>query len=165
MKNVRQELRTKMRAKMERAAEKTVSAVAKKKDYHDITGNLYKSTAVGTYFKGELQSIHYTPGPDPTRPTLAEGEEYDLPRYYSGMETRQLGRPFRGKIGEGGENGPAQAEDALLSAELDRRGRVDLTWQLKLVAGVDYASYVEIKGGHDVITSVRDYMARNFKRM
>ena len=34
-----------------------------------------------------------------------------------------------------------------------------------LVAGVDYARFVEVKKGHDVITSLRDYLVRYFKKV
>ena len=34
-----------------------------------------------------------------------------------------------------------------------------------LVAGVDYAKYVEVKRGHDVISSLREYLIRYFKKI
>ena len=34
-----------------------------------------------------------------------------------------------------------------------------------LVAGVDYAKFVEVKRGHDVITSLREYLVRYFRTM
>ncbi len=153
----------KMQQKMDRAAEKVVLAADKHRDYDDVTGNLYKSTAVGTYYKGALQSIHATPGPEPTRLTLAKGERYNLDRYYrSSFSFKDSGRkPYKGQFGEGEQNGPATAEDALYYRENGK----ELTWQMLLVAGVDYARFVETKRDHDVISSLRAYMARYFHRM
>lgn len=162
-KRIRQMAVVKMQQKMDRAAEKVVLAADKHRDYNDVTGNLYKSTAVGTYYKGALQSIHTTPGPEPTRLTLAKGERYNLDRYYRcSFSFKDSGRkPYKGQFGEGGQNGPATAEDALYYRENGK----GLTWQMLLVAGVDYARFVETKRGHDVISSLRAYMARYFHRM
>ena len=81
-KKIRQMAVQKMQKKMEHAAEMTMKAADKSRNYNDVTGNLYKSTAIGTYYNGSIQSIHYAPGPEPTRPTLAAGERYNLDRYY-----------------------------------------------------------------------------------
>ena len=72
-KKIRQMAVQKRQKKMEHAAEMTMKAADKSRDYNDVTGNLYKSTAIGTYYNGSIQSIHYAPGPVPTRPTLAAG--------------------------------------------------------------------------------------------
>lgn len=162
-KRIRQMAVVKMQQKMDRAAEKTVRAADKRRDYNDVTGNLYKSTAVGTYYKGSLQSIHMAPGPEPTRLTLAKGERYNLDRYYrSSFSFKDSGRkPYKGQYGEGGQNGPATAEDALWYRENGK----GTTWQMLLVAGVDYAQFVEKKRNHDVISSLRDYMVRYFHKM
>lgn len=163
IKKVRQESVTKMQSKMERAANKVVNNAAKYKDFHDVTGNLYKSIAAGTFYKGTLMTIHHTPGPSPTRPTLAKGERYDQTTYYDGQTVTQLGRPYRGETGAGGQRGEEKAEEALFDNDSDHS--TGLTWQLKVVAGVDYAQYVETMKKHDVLTSLRDYMARYFKKM
>lgn len=162
-KKIRQMAVVKMQQKMDRAAEKVVRKADESRDYNDVTGNLYKSTAVGTYYKGALQSIHTTPGPEPTRLTLAKGERYNLDRYYrSSFSFKDSGRkPYKGQFGEGGQNGPATAEDALYYRENGK----GLTWQMLLVAGVDYARFVETKRDHDVISSLRGYMVRYFHRM
>lgn len=165
-KKIRQMAVVKMQQKMERAAEKTIMKADKMRDYDDVTGNLYRSTAIGTYYKGSLQSIHYTPGPKPTRPTLAAGESYNLSRYYrSSFSFKDSGRrPYRGEYGEGGQNGPSTAEDFLYYRE-HGRSNYHATWQMLAVAGVDYAKFVETKRGHDVITSLRDYLVRYFNKM
>lgn len=165
-KRVRQEARAKMQQKMEAAAEATLAKADKHRGFDDVTGNLYKSIAIGTYYNGELQTIHHTPGPEPTRPTLAAGETYDQPRYYRGtMDVKWMkGKPFKGKYGEGGQNGPATAEDALLYQE-HSKGRGNATWQMSLIAGVDYANYVQTVRKHDVLTELREIMVRNFKRL
>lgn len=165
-KKIRQLAVEKMQHKMEHAAEKTMQAADRMRDYNDVTGNLYRSTAIGIYYKGSLQSIHYTPGPKPTRLTLAAGERYDLDRYYrSSFSFKDSGRrPYKGEYGEGGEYGPSTAEDFLFYRE-HGRGKYHTTWQMLLVAGVDYAKFVETKRKHDVITSLKAYMIRYFRKM
>lgn len=165
-KKVRQMAVVKMQQKMDRAAEKAISMADKLRDYSDVTGNLFRSTAIGTYYNGSLQSIHYTIGPEPTRMTLAKGERYNLDRYYrSTFSFKDSGRkPYKGQYGEGGQNGPSAAEDLLWYNEHSRGGG-HMTWQMLLVAGVDYAKFVEAKRGHDVITSLRDYMVRYFRKI
>lgn len=164
-KKIRQMAVVKMQEKMDHAAEMTMKAADKSRNYDDVTGNLYKSTAVGTYYNGALQSIHYTPGPEPTRPTLAAGERYNLDKYYrSSFSFKDSGRrPYKGEYGEGGEYGPNAAWDELVSREHSKYQ--GMTWQMLIVAGVDYAKFVEIKRGHDVITSLREYLVRYFRKM
>lgn len=166
IKKVRQETVVRMQRKMDHAAEMTMKAADRSRDYDDVTGNLYKSTAIGTYYKGSLQSIHYAPGPKPTRLTLAAGERYNLSKYYRSSFSIKNGkrRPYRGEYGEGGQDGPAAAEDILWYKE-HNQGRYDMTWQMLLVAGVDYANFVETKRNHDVISSLRAYMVRYFQKM
>lgn len=166
VKKVRQMAVVKMQSKMDHAASLTMKAADKRRDFNDVTGNLYKSIAVGTFYKGALQTIHHTPGENPVRDTLAKGEVFNLDKYYgSPFSIKMSGRrPYRGEYGEGGQLGPSAAEDMLLASEHGMR-RIDLTWQMKLVAAVSYANYVETKRGHDVITSLRDYMVRYFNKM
>lgn len=163
-KKIRQEAVVKMQTKMERAAENTVKNAKKYKGFDDVTGNLYKSIAVGTYYQGALQSEHFAPGADPTRPTLAKGETYNLENYYENPVPLKMmkRKPFRGRIGEGGENGPRAASDALLEHEFTSNRS---TWQLIIVAGVSYANFVEKVFNHNVITDLGQYMARYFKKM
>ena len=169
-KKIHQEAAVKMQQKMERAANKVIAKAESKRGFDHVTGNLWKSIAVGTFYKGTLMSIHHTPGPDPTRPTLAKGERYNLSHYYgnpvpldmmgSGKKKR---KPFRGEYGKGGQDGESAAEDTLLSMELDDMGL--FTWCLAIVAGVDYANYVEKHRGHNVISSLGQYMSRYYRRM
>ena len=169
-KKIHQEAAVKMQQKMERAANKVIAKAESKRGFDHVTGNLWKSIAVGTFYKGTLMSIHHTPGPDPTRPTLAKGERYNLSHYYgnpvpldmmgSGKKKR---KPFRGEYGKGGQDGESAAEDTLLSMELDDMGL--FTWCLAIVAGVDYANYVEKHRGHNVISSLGQYMSRYYRNM
>lgn len=165
-KKIRQMTVVKMQQKMEHAAEMAINKADSSRDYNDVTGNLYKSTAIGTYYRGALQSIHHAPGPEPTRSTLAKGERYNLDKYYrSSFSFKESGRKaYRGQYGEGGQHGPSAAEDELLFRE-HNKGRYDATWQMLLVAGVDYAKFVETKRKHDVITSLREYLVRYFRKM
>ena len=169
-KKIHQEAAVKMQQKMERAASKVIAKAESERGFDHVTGNLWKSIAVGTFYKGTLMSIHHTPGPDPTRPTLAKGERYNLSHYYgnpvpldmmgSGKKKR---KPFRGEYGKGGQDGESAAEDTLLSMELDDMGL--FTWRLAIVAGVDYANYVEKHRGHNVISSLGQYMSRYYRNM
>lgn len=165
-KKIRQMAVLKMQKKMDHAASMTMKAADKLRTFNDVTGNLYKSIGAGTYYKGALQSIHLTPGEPPVRPTLAKGETFDLDKYYrSPFSFKDSGRePYVGEYGEGGQSGPRTAEDQLFSNEHSMRS-IDDTWQIILVAGVSYAKFVEVKRGHDVITSLRDYLVRYFKTM
>ena len=81
-KKIHQEAAVKMQQKMDRAAKSVLAKAESNREYTHVTGNLYKSIAVGTFYKGQLMSVHHTPGPEPTRPTLAAGETYNLPYYY-----------------------------------------------------------------------------------
>lgn len=157
---------SKMQKKMDHAASMTMKVADKLATFDDVTGNLYKSIGAGTYYKGELQSIHLTPGPPPLRPTLAKGEPFNLDKYYdSPFSFKDSGREaFVGQYGEGGQIGPRAAEDLLFSIEHSMRA-TDSAWQIYLVAGVSYANFVEVKRKHDVITSLRDYLVRHFKTM
>lgn len=157
---------SKMQKKMNHAADMTIKAADRLRTFNDVTGNLYKSIGAGTYYNGALQSVHLTPGVSPVRLTLAKGEVFDLDKYYrSPFSFRDSGRePYVGEYGEGGQSGPRTAEDLLFSNEHSMRS-IDSTWQIYLVAGVSYANFVEVKRGHDVITSLRDYLVRYFKTM
>lgn len=165
-KKIRQMAVLKMQKKMDHAASMTMKAADKLRTFNDVTGNLYKSIGAGTYYKGALQSIHLTPGASPLRPTLAKGERFNLDRYYnSPFSFKDSGRkPYVGQYGEGGQIGPRTAEDLLIFNEHSMRS-IDSTWQIYLVAGVSYANFVEVKRGHDVITSLRDYLVRYFRTM
>ena len=112
-----------------------------------------------------MQTIHYAPGPDPTRVTLEAGERYNLDKYYrSPFSFKDSGRrPYKGEYGEGGEYGPNAAWDELVSREHSKYQ--GMTWQMLIVAGVDYAKFVEVKRGHDVTTSLREYLVRYFRKM
>lgn len=165
-KKIRQQAAVKMQQKMEHAAAMVVAKADSERGFDNVTGNLYKSIAVGTFYKGNLESIYHTPGPNPTRPTLAKGETYNLARYYqSPVDIKMTGRkPFVGRFGRGGQSGADAAEDTLFSMEYDgiKNG---MTWMLALVAGVEYANYVEKVKGHNVISSLSQYMARYFRKM
>lgn len=164
-KKIRQEAVTRMQKKMERAAGKIIARADSDRGFDNVTGNLYKSIAVGTYYKGELTSVHNTEGPDPTRPTLAKGETYNLGRYYnSPVSIKMTGkRPFKGLYGSGGQDGERAAEDMLL--EMEGGGRNVSTWRLVVVAGVEYANFVEKVRGHNVISSLWQYASRYFRTM
>lgn len=164
-KKIRQEAVTKMMAKMERAAENTMKMAPRKHgEYHDVTGNLYKSIAVGVYYNGTLQTVHTSPGPDPKMPSLSRGQKYPYKEYYDGTPVT---RPYRGEYGKGGQWGPEAGENMLWEQEFGGapKGRRSMTWQLRLVAGVDYANFVQTVKGLDVMTGLREYMVRYYQKM
>ena len=132
-KKVRQMAVVKMQSKMERAASLTMKAADKSRDFNDVTGNLYKSIAVGTFYKGVLQTIHHTPGANPVRETLEKGEVFNLDKYYGNPVSIKMSgrRPYRGEYGEGGQLGPSAAEDMLLASEHGMR-RNDRDWETPL---------------------------------
>lgn len=161
-KKVRQEAIGKMMRKMERAAENTMKAAPRLHgEYHDVTGNLYKSIAAGVYYKGTLQTVHKTPGADPKIPSLSKGIRYPYDTYYDGSPVE--GRPYRGEYGKGGQWGPDAGEDLLY--DFTPKGAGAMAWQMRLVAGVDYANYVQTKKGLDVMTRLREYMIRYYHKM
>ena len=155
--------RTKKRcvAIMSNTAIQLLEAVSDTKQFHDVTGNLLNSIAVGIYYKGKLEKIVDAEdiGRDsPTRLSLAKGEKYDLEYYYSGKPAVHIAnggtltRPFVGKVGSGGQNGVSAARRSLRH----RRGRGD--YELIVVAPMQYARYVENLKNHNVLSGLRDEM-------
>ena len=135
-----------------------VSIYASTKDYHDVTGNLLNSFAVGVYHRGKL--VNVVDAGDvgrepPTRPSLAEGESYDLPVYYSEEPSRKMlpfgeeSRSYTGEYGSGGKNGVNVARRSL--SQRHPSG----TYALIAVVAMEYAKFVQNKRNHDVITSLR----------
>ncbi len=144
-----------------------VSVYASTKDYHDVTGNLLNSFAVGIYHKGKLvnvvDAINVGREP-PTRPSLAKGERYNLSTYYSGKPARRLlqdgktvTRPYVGEYGSGGKDGVSIARRSL------SRKHPSATYALIAVVGMEYAKFVQNKRNHDVITSLRDELPGIFE--
>lgn len=135
-------------------------SVSETKQFHDVTGNLLNSIAVGIYYKGHLERI--VDATDigrrpPTRLSLAKGEKYDLDFYYSGkpaqhMANGTMARPFVGKVGSGGQDGVSAAHRSLRQ----RQGKAD--YELIVVAPMQYAKYVERLKNHNVLSGLRDEM-------
>lgn len=163
-KKIQSMCKQKMEAKMLRAATTTMKAADRLTDFHDVTGNLWKSIAAGVYYKGELLSTVGTKGPEPTRPSLEAGERYDLPRYYGRHGDGQVVRKaYVGEYGYGDEDGASAAEDLLCSLEGQYNKNRNFVWQMKIVAGVCYAGYVEREHGCDVLSSLNTYLWRYFR--
>ncbi len=143
-----------------------VSIYAECKDYHDVTGNMLNSFAVGVYNDGKLVYIvdaQSVAREDPTRKTLAAGEMYDLPHYYGGEAVRRLlpggktTRPYVGEYGTGGQDGRMAARRSLAQRHPKSR------YALVAVVAVQYAKFVQNKRGHDVLTSMRDRLPGTFE--
>lgn len=166
VKKINNETYERMLQKMERAAGKIASNVGKYVKFYDITGNLFNSIAVGVYYKSKLVSIvHADGGKAPTRDTLAKGEKYNLPYYYSGAPSCYVelskNRSFVGRVGFGGQT--PQSTDNLLRFSLNPAK--NNSWTLIVATGLEYASYVETKNGHDVLMGLRGYVERYFRSM
>ena len=53
-KKIHQEAAVKIQQKMERAAAKVIAKADSEREFDHVTGNLWKSIAVGTFYKGNL---------------------------------------------------------------------------------------------------------------
>lgn len=130
--------------------------------FYNVTGNLYKSIASGAFYRGELIYMAGAPGEPPTRRTLKAGEVYDKPVYYSGREVgKRRYRAPKNSPSRGGQYGPDMAERTLDVIFTPR----SYTWMLRVVAGVDYASYVQNVSRRDFMTDIREYVRRYYKRL
>lgn len=153
--------------KLSAVAYEMVSVYASTKDYHDVTGNLLNSFAVGIYHKGKLVKIvdaNDVGREPPTRRSLAKGERYDLVYYYSGKQAVQVKsngklrtRAYVGEYGTGGKDGVNIARRSL--AQRHPNG----TYALIAVVAMEYAKFVQNKRNHDVITSLRDELPGIFE--
>lgn len=126
--------------------------------YHDVTGNMLNSFAVGIYNNGKLveiidaSTVNREP---PTRKTLRKGERYNLSAYYDGKpvkEVREDGksttRPYIGEYGHGGQDGRMAARRSLQHRHPSGR------FALLAVVATEYATFVQNKKGHDVLTAL-----------
>ena len=143
-----------------------VSSYAETKDYHDVTGNMLNSFAVGVYNDGKLMYIvdaQDVARDEPMRRTLAAGEKYDLPYYYDGEEVEKdlpggsKAKPYVGEYGKGGQDGRMAARRSLAQRHPKSR------YALIAVVAVQYAKYVQNKKNHDVLTSMRDQLPGTFE--
>lgn len=167
VKKVRNMAYASMEQKMERAASRIASKVGDYTKFYDITGNLFNSIAVGVYYKGELQFIvHADGGKAPTRDTLAKGETYNLPYYYSGAPSgyskggRHGKRPFKGKVGMGGQT-PKDTDNLFNVIHVSTR----YAWTLVVGTNIEYAKAVQMKDGHDVLSGLGEYIRRYYHKM
>lgn len=143
-----------------------VSMYKECKDYHDVTGNMLNSFAVGVYYDGKLTYIvdaQDVARDEPMRKTLAAGEKYDLPYYYDGEEVEKdlpsgsKAKPYVGEYGKGGQDGRMAARRSLAQRHPKSR------YALIAVVAVQYAKYVQNKKNHDVLTSMRELLPGTFE--
>lgn len=151
---------------MHNAAVTLMGKVPELKDFHDVTGNLLNSIAVGIYYKGKLEeivdavSMGWEP---PVRRSLAKGEEYDHEYYYSGKPAHHMTshgnitRAFVGKVGSGGQDGVSAAHRSL------RQRHPSADYSMVVVAPMQYAKYVERLANHNVLSGIRDEMPYVFE--
>lgn len=137
--------------KLESAAFVAIKEVANTKDFFDVTGNLLDSIAIGIYRKGEcVKCVTYADAhrKSPTRATLEEGEAYDLPNYWNGIRVK--GKPYVGEFGSGKESAIIAAREAVYSHH------PKAPYSIVIVAGVEYAQFVEKVKKHNVLSGLRD---------
>lgn len=137
------------------------------KDYHDVTGNLLNSFAIGIYYDGKLTDIvdaNNVGRDEPTRRTLAKGEKYNFQAYYDGTPVRHVmpngksvSSPYVGEYGKGGQDGRMAARRSLAQRHPKAR------YALIAVVATQYASYVQNKKGHDVLTRISDMLPGIFE--
>lgn len=107
--------------------------------FYNVTGNTYTSFYVDIYHKGKFVAlVTSAEGEDmPTRPTLKEGEVYNLPQYYEGDDVDD-DHPFRASTGKGGQWGPN-----LFYGRRGKFGRPSADWAVICVCPVEYAKFVD----------------------
>ena len=137
------------------------------KSYHDVTGNLLNSFAIGIYTDGKLVDIvdsNNVGRDEPTRRTLAKGEKYEFQTYYDGSPVRHVmpngksvSSPYVGEYGKGGQDGRMAARRSLAQRHPKAK------YALIVVVAAAYASYVENKKGHIVLARVSDMLPGIFK--
>lgn len=151
---------------MDSAAREMLHEVTNTRQFHDVTGNLLNSIAVGIYYERKLVEIvdsDTISRKSPTRRSLAKGESYDMDTYYSGIpaiHTTSKGaktRPFTGKVGSGGQDGVSAARNSLYQRKPDKK------YAFIVVAPMQYARYVENLKSHNVLSALRDEMPYIFE--
>lgn len=164
-----------MQEKMIKAADQIVNSPIMQRvynnefeDFHNVTGNMYKSTWAAVYYTGtdkkaRKTGLFYavgTPGGSPTMPTLAKNEAYPLQQYYRGDPVYEdaIGlHPYIGEYGEGGQDGEfAGYQNVTEGVRIPKRN----VWTVTVGVGVQYAGFVFKKDGHDYMTALRDYIRR-----
>ena len=132
------------------AAKAYMEEIDIERGFFDVTGNLYQSFAVGIYYDSVLKGVVRVDGKDPLMPSLAEGQVFPFRLYYSGEAVSE--RPYIGETGEGYQWGPEESEEFLKDYKpANKKG-----FSLVVVAGMDYAEFVESKANHDVLSKLRD---------
>jgi hypothetical protein len=125
------------------------------KTFHDVTGNLINSLAVGIYYKGQLQRVvgAANTGIDaPTMKSLKYKQVYPLETYWDGTSVGKN----RFKADFIGANN-AQSGRSLAIWTLQRyHPAKSATYSLVVIAPMSYARWVETHIGHDVLTKLRD---------
>lgn len=165
-----------MQEKMIKAADQIVNSPIMQRvynnefeDFHNVTGNMYKSTWAAVYYTGtdkkaRKTGLFYavgTPGGSPTMPTLAKNEAYPLQQYYRGdsvyIDEGGHMHPYIGEYGEGGQDGEfAGYQNVTEGVRIPKRN----VWTVTVGVGVQYAGFVFKKDGHDYMTALRDYIRR-----
>lgn len=132
-----------------------VMLIAHERGFHHVTGNLINSGAVALYYNGKLKGMWKASdvtGKLPTRVTLAAGERYDLPYYWSGKPSTGYAAP-KDSPQTAHYLSPNEADRFMLSGAPNWRG-----WSYKVVTATDYAKYVEARSDADVLTSFHSAM-------
>ncbi len=107
-----------------------------KPQFLGVTGNAYTSVSAGVYYKGRLVFVANSGDyhDEPTRPSLKEGERYNLPEYYDGDEVTD---EYKGSHGKGGQWGPTLGPWYMRRQHFAKRK----TWMILIAIPVSYAEF------------------------
>lgn len=124
--------------------------------FEDRTGNTRNSFAVGAYYKGRLVAVSTSEkrlGKPATRGMLKKGEKYNLKTYWSGKDVGD--KPFTGIFGNTG----GEASSAAVRFLMSHKPRKSEGFSYIVVAGTDYAKFIEVYKKGNLLTATRDFLA------
>lgn len=125
--------------------------------FEDVTGNTKNSLAAAVFYDGKFQGFYSSYGAlhnPPTRATLRKDETYDLEYYWDGTPVDAFARPYTGETGDESYWAQDEAREFFSDNIPTRKG-----WCYMIVAAVDYAKYLEARGGVNVLSDLHDEFA------
>lgn len=144
-------------------AERIIDELIESAEFMNVTGNLINSYAVGVYRNKSLVLMAMSADSldSPTMRTLRPGQKYYFKYYWNGKVNWGYRKPYGSYIAP--KDSPSKGRYyANERAEKMVHSYIPKTiaWTIYVVSGAEYASYVEEKGGHDVLTGVHKKMRR-----
>lgn len=146
--NINRRVYERMMELMHDVAMETLRKAYELRGFHDVTRNLLNSIAVGGYYKGKL--VFMVGAEDmgiaqPLRKSLGYKQKFKVVKGWFVAD-------FPGA--SGGQSGRSLAKWTLQRTHPAKRA----TYNLVIIAPMEYAEWVEKKKGHDVLSNVRDAM-------